>query len=281
MKIIKSVKEIQSLMKKERAKGKTIGFVPTMGFLHEGHASLLSKSRQDNEISVLSIFVNPTQFGPNEDFESYPRDFKRDEILAKKMGVDYIFYPSVEEMYPNEISVSLSVVKRTNVLCGAKREGHFDGVATVVTKLFNIITPDRAYFGLKDAQQVAVLEGLVADFNFPVKIVRIPIVREEDGLAKSSRNVYLTETERKEAPAIYHALQYGKKSIEEGQKNREEIEQIVTNYLQENTSGEIDYVSCLTYPSLEKTEVVQGEMIIAVAVKYSKARLIDNIIINA
>ncbi|WP_078409372.1 pantoate--beta-alanine ligase [Priestia abyssalis] len=277
MKVIRTIPEMQTSVKQERREGKTIGFVPTMGYLHEGHLTLLQKARETNDIVVLSIFVNPTQFGPNEDFDAYPRDFERDEKLAKEAGVDYVFYPDVREMYPKEMSISVSVQKRVDVLCGSKREGHFDGVATVLMKLFNIVNPDQAYFGMKDAQQVAVVDGLIHDYNFPIELVPVETVREEDGLAKSSRNVYLTEQERKEAPALYASLQAAKERIGQGEQNPQAILSFVKNYIETHTSGIIDYVQIYSYPQLTEMDKLEGKLILALAVKFSKARLIDNI----
>lgn len=280
MQIIRSIKEMQKVMKQFRSEGNSIGYVPTMGFLHEGHLTLIHEAKQNNDKVVISIFVNPLQFGPNEDFDAYPRDIERDEALAKQAGVDVIFYPDVEEMYPTELSITVHVKKRVNVLCGKSREGHFDGVATVLMKLFNIIMPDRAYFGMKDAQQVAVVDGLIQDYNFPIELILVATVREEDGLAKSSRNVYLNEQERKEAPELYKSLQRAVNRIAAGEKNIEEILAGVRNDITEHTSGQIDYVELYSYPQLEEIKEPHGKMIIALAVKFSKARLIDNITFN-
>lgn len=277
MKVIRNISEMQATMKQEQRNGKTIGFVPTMGYLHEGHLTLIQKARETNDVVVLSIFVNPTQFGPNEDFDAYPRDFDRDEKLAKNAGVDYVFYPDVKEMYPGEMSISVSVQKRVDVLCGSKREGHFDGVATVLIKLFNIVIPDKAYFGMKDAQQVAVVDGLIQDYNVPVELVPVETVREEDGLAKSSRNVYLTEQERKEAPALYASLQAAKERIGQGEQDPKVIRSFIKDYIETHTSGIIDYIEIYTYPELTEVDKLEGKIIIALAVKFSKARLIDNI----
>lgn len=279
MRVITTVSELKSAIKAEKAQHKTIGFVPTMGYLHEGHRALLKRARQENQMVVLSVFVNPIQFGPNEDFETYPRDFEQDQKTAAEEGVDIIFHPSVSEMYPHELSVGMKVNKRTDVLCGESRPGHFDGVATVLTKLFHLVQPDRAYFGKKDAQQVAVVDGLVNDFNFPLQIVPVDTVREPDGLAKSSRNVYLTETERLEAPILYKSLLMAVEMIKSGELNPERIIKAITDKIHNETSGQIDYVSILTYPDLEKVDVVEGNYIIALAVKFSKARLIDNVIL--
>ncbi|MED3654046.1 pantoate--beta-alanine ligase [Heyndrickxia sporothermodurans] len=280
MEVITDRVEMNRIVKNHKYKAKTIGFVPTMGFLHEGHLSLVKKAKQDNDITIMSIFVNPTQFGPNEDFETYPRDFERDRRLAENAGVNYLFAPSVDEMYPNEMGNQLSVMKRTNVLCGKSREGHFDGVITVLSKLFHIVIPDKAYFGKKDAQQIAVVEGLVHDYFFPIEIVAVETVREKDGLAKSSRNVYLSVDERREAPALYKSLELAKNDILNGEKSPAKIREKIKEYIQKNTSGIIDYIEIYSYPALEPIANIHGKVIIALAVKFSKARLIDNIIME-
>ena len=277
MKIVTTVQEMQQITSELRASGKSIGFVPTMGYLHEGHATLLRKAREENETVVLSVFVNPLQFGPNEDLDRYPRDIDRDENVAKENGVDYLFYPSVEEMYPAEQTTTVEVVKRTDVLCGQQRPGHFAGVATVLMKLFNITLPKRAYFGMKDAQQVAVIEGFVTDFNIPVTIVPVDIVREEDGLAKSSRNVYLSQDEREEALHLYRDLCIAKERIEAGERNPEIITNLVKEYIETHTKGTVDYTDLYAYPSLTMVEKVKGRIILAIAVKFENVRLIDNI----
>jgi len=279
MKVFHTIKDLREELKQHRKNDKSIGFVPTMGYLHEGHVTLLKEARNQNDVVVLSIFVNPTQFGPNEDFNRYPRDFERDEKIALNAGVDCLFYPTVEEMYPNDLKSTMKVIKRVDVLCGEKRPGHFDGVALVVSKLFNIVQPDQAYFGLKDAQQVAVIEGLIEDYNIPVKLNAIPTVREEDGLAKSSRNIYLTENERQEAPALYRSLKNAVELIKNGELNVKVLKEEITSAITKETSGEIDYVSIYSYPQLETIESVSGKIIIALAVKFSNARLIDNIIV--
>ncbi|MGC4376316.1 pantoate--beta-alanine ligase [Fictibacillus sp. Mic-4] len=276
MKIIQSIQHMKDYVTECRQRGKSIGFVPTMGFLHEGHLSLIEAARRENDIVVLSIFVNPLQFGPNEDFDRYPRDIERDELLAKEKKVDVLFYPGVEEMYPTPPSAVVTVKKRVNVLCGKSREGHFDGVATVLVKLFHIIQPTKVYFGMKDAQQVAVVDGLIQDFNFPIEMIPVPTVREDDGLAKSSRNVYLTEDERKEAPHLYRSLLLGKEMVV-SEKNISYVKEKMVEYIQEHTSGEVDYYEILSFPELKELDRVEGSIIIALAVKFSKARLIDNI----
>jgi pantoate--beta-alanine ligase len=280
MRVITTIQEMQSEIIKMKTLSKSIGFVPTMGFLHEGHLTLLKKARVDNDIVVLSIFVNPLQFGPTEDFSTYPRDFARDQSLAECEGVDFIFYPDVKEMYPHSSSVRIIVQERTDVLCGKSRPGHFDGVAAVLTKLFHIVMPTRAYFGKKDAQQVAVVEGLISDLNFPIELIPVDIVREEDGLAKSSRNVNLLPEERLQAAVLYKSLAAAKEVIEHGERNPHTIKNLILNMISSETNGQIDYVEIYSYPQLETLGSLQGTCIIALAVKFSKVRLIDNIILD-
>ncbi|MDZ5711987.1 pantoate--beta-alanine ligase [Jeotgalibacillus haloalkalitolerans] len=272
---ISSVQDMKNTINSYKMKGKSIGFVPTMGFLHEGHLSLVAQSVIQCDITVMSIFVNPLQFGPGEDFERYPRDIERDRRLAEEAGVDLLFYPDVTELYPSEPSVKVMAVDRTDVLCGASRPGHFDGVVTVLSILFNIVDPDKSFFGQKDAQQVAVVEGLAKSLHFPTEIIPVETVREEDGLAKSSRNVYLSDQERKEAPAIYQALQLSSKVyLQSGRMAA--IDHFKNELL--SVSGELDYVEILTYPELQVPSESDTRLIIAAAVRFERARLIDNII---
>ncbi|MDF2856822.1 MAG: pantoate--beta-alanine ligase [Neobacillus sp.] len=280
MKVITSIREIQSIAKQTKAASLSIGFVPTMGFLHEGHLTLLKKARQENDIVILSIFVNPLQFGPTEDFSTYPRDFGRDCALAECEKVDYLFHPSAAEMYPVDPSLKVVVQDRTDVLCGKSRPGHFDGVATVLTKLFNMVIPTRAYFGLKDAQQVAVVEGLISDFNFPIELVPVDIVREEDGLAKSSRNINLLPEERNQATVLYRSLNAARETIEKGEQNPKKIISLIKEIISSETNGQIDYVEILTYPELKPLVNLENTIIIALAVKFTKVRLIDNLILE-
>lgn len=280
MKVITSIKDMQAEIMNQKGSGKSIGFVPTMGYLHEGHLTLISQARKENDTVVLSIFVNPLQFGPSEDFSTYPRDFERDRALAEAEKVDYVFYPSVEEMYPHVPSVKAVVQERTGVLCGESRPGHFDGVATVLTKLFNIMTPTRAYFGKKDAQQVAIIDGLISDFNFPIELIAVDIVREADGLAKSSRNVNLLPDERQQAAVLYRSLQAAKKAIDQGERNPEGLMNMIKEMITCGSKGRIDYVEILSYPQLKPLEKLDGTIIIALAVKFSKVRLIDNFIFH-
>ncbi len=271
MKVIQDIDELRQ----ELAAYDSIGFVPTMGFLHEGHGSLLEQARRENEIVVLSIFVNPTQFGPNEDLERYPRDEQRDQQLARAAGVDYVFYPTNETMYPLDMA-RVTVRTGDGVLCGASRPGHFDGVLTVVSKLLNIVHPTRAYFGLKDAQQLALIEGYVADYFVPVEIKRCPIIREADGLAKSSRNVYLSEQERSQAPRLQQALQQANALLEAGTAVEEVVERTKDALRLEGTA--LDYVEAVDYPTLGPVTSETKTILLAVAVQFESARLIDNLL---
>lgn len=280
-KVITTVSEMQSIAKEYKRHGQTIGFVPTMGALHEGHLKMMELSSEFNDITVVSIFVNPLQFGPNEDFDAYPRQINKDVEMMEEIDVDYVFYPSVEEMYSDELGVTLKVGKLAHVLEGAQRPGHFEGVVTVVNKLFNIISPDYAYFGKKDAQQLAIVEKMVKDFNHPIEIIGVDIVREKDGLAKSSRNVYLTEEERQEAVHLSKSLKLARDLYNNGERNSSVIIDEITQYLLDYTSGQVDEVAIYSYPELEEQSKIQGQIFISLAVKFSKARLIDNIIIGA
>lgn len=280
-KVITTVSEMQSIAKEYKRHGQTIGFVPTMGALHEGHLKMMELSSEFNDITVVSIFVNPLQFGPNEDFDAYPRQINKDVEMMEEIDVDYVFYPSVEEMYPDELGVTLKVGKLAHVLEGAQRPGHFEGVVTVVNKLFNIISPDYAYFGKKDAQQLAIVEKMVKDFNHPIEIIGVDIVREKDGLAKSSQNVYLTEEERQEAVHLSKSLKLARDLYNNGERNSSVIIDEITQYLLDYTSGQVDEVAIYSYPELEEQSKIQGQIFISLAVKFSKARLIDNIIIGA
>jgi pantoate--beta-alanine ligase len=276
--ILKSIQDMQKYMLQEKTAGKTVGFVPTMGYLHEGHLSLIERAKKESDIVAVSIFVNPLQFGPNEDFDRYPRDFERDKKLAEQAGADVLFSPDTKEMYPDKPVVTVTVNKRTNALCGKSRIGHFDGVATVLTKLFHIVSPDKAFFGLKDAQQVAVVRGLVDDFNFPVEIVGCVTKRESDGLAMSSRNVYLSEEERKEAHHLYQSLQKAQNWLSNCDSG--ETEEKMIKYLEEHTVGTVEYCKVLSYPELLPPDKGDEKLIIALSVRFSKARLIDNVIID-
>jgi pantoate--beta-alanine ligase len=286
MEIITSISHLKDRLASHRSSRKrlekvAVGIVPTMGYLHQGHASLIKAAKAQSELVVLSIFVNPLQFGPNEDFDKYPRDPERDLRLAEDEGVDIVFTPSVEEMYPRAIKTTVSVSGLTSRLCGASRPGHFDGVATVVSKLFHIVQPDKAFFGLKDAQQVAVIRQMVDDLNMDVDIVPCPILRQPDGLAMSSRNVYLSEEERKQALVLSQALRVAEDLIQGTPAfTAEELTRRVVEHIHTATLGEIDYVEVLSYPSLEpfshSKDLDTDQIIVALAVTFSKARLIDN-----
>lgn len=281
MKIIKSIQETKLILEKLKKNNKKIGLVPTMGYLHEGHESLIKKARLDNDIVVVSIYVNPTQFAPNEDFKNYPRDLERDSKICEKLGVDYIFYPSDEEMYAEGFSTFVTPLENmTNILCGITRPTHFKGVCTVVLKLFNIIEPNNAYFGEKDIQQLAIIKRMVKDFNIKVNVVGCPIIREQDGLAKSSRNVYLNEKERKVAPVLRKSIVSAVKLIENGEKNSATILEHIKNILNNEKYTKIDYVEILNFDTFAKIEEIKGNILIAMAVYIGKTRLIDNIVIN-
>lgn len=279
MNVLTTIAQLRQVVLATKNQHQTIGFVPTMGYLHEGHLTLAEQAKRENDVVVMSIFVNPTQFGPNEDFESYPRDLARDTKLAESVGVDYIFAPAVEEMYPQDGGIRIRAGRQAELLCGASRPGHFDGVLQVVAKLFNLVQPDRAYFGQKDAQQVAIIQTMVRDYNFPIELRIVPVVREEDGLAKSSRNVYLTETERTQAPAIQQALQLAKRELQETQ-DVEKALTLATKLIEDNTDGNIDYLSILSYPDLNEVTATTEQIVLAAAVYMGKTRLIDNVIFS-
>ena len=251
-----------------------------MGYLHEGHLSLMRRSRENCDVSAISIFVNPAQFGPNEDYKRYPRDFRRDERLAKKAGVDIIFYPTITCMYPAGYKSYVNVEDITNLLCGASRPGHFRGVTTVVTKLFNIIQPDIAYFGQKDAQQAIVIKRIVKDLDMPVKIKALPIIREADGLAMSSRNIYLSKEERKDALVLNQSLKEARRLIKKGEKNTSKIKSIIRRMINSKKNARIDYISIVDRDVLRDQKFVEKGTLIALAVWIGKTRLIDNIIIR-
>ena len=279
--IIETVKELREYLAGQRAAGNTVGLVPTMGFLHEGHLSLIREAKAENDVVVVSDFVNPTQFGPNEDFESYPRNIERDTELALSAGADVIFYPSVSEMYPPESSTYVEVEGNiTRVLCGASRPTHFRGVTTVVNKLFNIVEPNKAYFGQKDAQQVAVLTKMVKDLHMDIELIICPIVREPDGLAMSSRNTYLSAEERKQAVILNQALKKAKNAFANGEKDVVKLTGIITDKINEMPLAVIDYVSILDFPSLKPIITIEKDALAAVAVKFGKTRLIDNEILG-
>jgi len=282
--IIRTVHEMKATALELLCRGVTHGLVPTMGYLHEGHLSLVKKAREDNDIVTVSIFVNPTQFGPNEDYGNYPRNEKRDLSFLMELGVDYVFIPTVEEMYETGHSTFVEVENLTEGLCGARRPGHFRGVATVVTKLFNIIMPTRAYFGQKDAQQFRVIRRMVRDLNISVELVEMPIVRESDGLAMSSRNVYLSPPERIQAPFIHKALLKGVELVRKGITDTHTIKTEMIKTLSKGDLINIDYIEIVDEQTLapvdDLKEARSGKVILAVAAYLGKARLIDNEIVK-
>jgi len=280
MKIITSPKEMQAYVKRARTDGKTVGLVPTMGAFHEGHLSLMRRARAENDIVVTSIFVNPTQFGPKEDYDAYPRDLENDSKMAEKIGVDVIFAPSVKDMYPQGYATFVNVERITEKMCGASRPGHFRGVATVVTKLFNIIPAHKAYFGQKDAQQCVVIKRMSEDLNFDIDIVILPTVRENDGLAMSSRNKYLSDEERRSALVLFKSLSMAKELIRSGELNSEKIRQKMLDIINAEPLARVDYISIVDAETLEDLNEIKDNTLIALAVFIGKTRLIDNIIID-
>ena len=279
MKLVHTIKEVREIVSEWRKEGLTVGLVPTMGYLHEGHQSLIRKSVEQNDRTVVSVFVNPIQFGPTEDLEAYPRDINRDMKAVEEVGGDLIFNPEPAEMYPGHFTSFIDTTETTELLCGAVRPIHFRGVCTVVGKLFNIVLPDNAYFGQKDAQQLATIRRFVRDLNFPVGIVACPIVREEDGLAKSSRNTYLSPAERQAALILSQSLKKGKALIEQGEKSAEKVKEVITESLKTEPLARIDYVEVVDFENIQRVETIEGETLVAIAVYIGKTRLIDNFII--
>jgi pantoate--beta-alanine ligase len=280
MDVIETIREMQKRSEVLRLAGQRIAFVPTMGFLHEGHLELMRHGRQDADTLIVSIFVNPTQFGPNEDLEAYPRDMEGDLSKAKEVGVDIVFIPSVEEMYPKGYQTKVAVEKVTRYLCGLSRPGHFDGVATVVFKLFNIIRPHIAIFGQKDYQQLTVIRRMVMDLNMDIRIIGIPIVREPDGLAMSSRNTYLNPRERQSALCLKKSLDLADKMVRGGEKDIRRIKEAIKELIYGHPYTTIDYINLCDPISLEDIEAIDGEILLALAVKVGKTRLIDNCLIK-
>lgn len=274
--MVKTIRELRQELEPIRRRGATVGFVPTMGFLHEGHLSLMRKSVEECGLTVVSIFVNPTQFGPGEDYDRYPRDLERDLALSESVGADLVFAPGVSEMYESDACTRVSVSGLTQNLCGRSRPGHFDGVTTVVCKLFNIVGPCRAYFGQKDAQQVAVVRRMVRDLNIPVEVRVMPTVREPDGLAMSSRNVYLSPDQRKAALSLYRSLKTAADMTERGERSAARIRERMIDTILSSGLAELDYVEIVDADSLRSLDTLEGEVLIAVAVKFGKTRLIDN-----
>ncbi|PQP90353.1 pantoate--beta-alanine ligase [Paenibacillus sp. AR247] len=290
MKAVRTIEELRSgirALQINLGPEATVGLVPTMGYLHEGHASLIRRAREDNGIVVVSIFVNPIQFGPGEDYETYPRDEARDLALAEAEGADLVFLPSVETMYPQPTKTKIMVSDITTRLCGASRPGHFDGVTTVVSKLFNIVQPDKGYFGMKDVQQVAVLQQMVQDLNMNVEIVPCPIVREEDGLALSSRNVYLSEEARRQALVLSRSLREAAAAVSEGTAvTAGDIRNLLQRVISQSPLADIEYAEVVSFPGLlpypddEEISRKDEAVLMALAVRFGRTRLIDNRLIN-
>jgi pantoate--beta-alanine ligase len=279
MKKITTIKEMKAAIREVKSRGKTIGFVPTMGYFHEGHLSLMRKSTQSTDVSVVSIFVNPAQFGPEEDFKEYPRNLNRDVELLKREGVDYLFYPDSEEMYPQGYKTYVQVQDLEEKLCGRSRPEHFRGVCTIVLKLFNIVNPDIAFFGQKDAQQAVILRKIVEDLDLDVKIEVLPIVRANDGLALSSRNEYLNSREREAALVLHRSLQEAKKMVEAGEKRAGVIIKKIEETIRQEPLAKNDYIEIVDLDELKPVEKIEDEALLALAVFVGKTRLIDNLMI--
>lgn len=280
MEIVEKISEVREITAEMRRKGLKIALVPTMGYLHQGHLALVKQAKQEGTFVVMSIFVNPIQFGPNEDFSRYPRDLEHDAKLAREAGVDLIFHPAVEEMYPQQNRTTVQVSELGNALCGLSRPGHFNGVTTVVSKLFHIVQPDRAYFGQKDYQQYLIVRQMVRDLNFPIEVIPVPIVREADGLALSSRNVFLTPEQRQEAVVLSQSLIEAETLIRQGERSAARIEDKIREKITTQSSGIIDYVEVRSAENLEKPATINEPVLIALAVKFGTTRLIDNRVVE-
>jgi len=280
MRVFKDVKSIQGYIKKEKKRGSRVGYVPTMGYLHEGHLSLIREARRQTDLVVVSIFVNPAQFGPKEDYKRYPRSLRRDKRLAKASGTDVIFYPSVREMYPEGYRTYVEVTDITQRLCGRSRPGHFRGVATIVAKLFDIVRPDIAYFGQKDAQQALVIKRMASDLNMDLNIKVMPIIREPDGLAMSSRNTYLSDKERSDALVLYDSLNLAKRLINKGVRDTKRIKNDMKRLIKSKKAARVDYISISDTRNLRELKRIKKEALIALAVRIGKTRLIDNMIVG-
>lgn len=279
MKIETTIEGVRKQISEWKKEGLTIGFVPTMGYLHEGHASLINAASENDRV-VVSIFVNPMQFGENEDLDSYPRDFEHDTGLCREHGVDLVFHPDANEMYGDNFYSYVDMNVLTKELCGLSRPVHFRGVCTIVAKLFHIVTPDRAYFGQKDAQQLAVIKRMVKDLNMPLQIIGCPIIREADGLAKSSRNTYLSETERKAALVLSRAVFLGKKMAEQGERNSKKIVKAMQEEIEKEALAQIDYIKIVDLETMQQIQKIERGFLAAIAVYIGKTRLIDNFMIE-
>lgn len=280
MKVLKTVKDVRNIVKEWRAEGLTVGFVPTMGYLHEGHESLIKRASYENDRVVISIFVNPMQFGPKEDLSSYPRDLERDSVICERAGANIIFNPESEEMYFDDFSSFVDINGLSNELCGKSRPIHFRGVCTVVTKLFNIVTPDRAYLGEKDAQQLAIIKRIVRDLNINVEVIGCPIIRDEDGVAKSSRNTYLSTDERIAARVLSESLRYAKEVIQLGERDSTKVIDAIIEVISKEPLAKVDYVEVVDLMSMDKVNEINKSVLVAIAVFIGKTRLIDNFIVE-
>lgn len=280
MKVAGTVEEVRAQVKEWRKEGLSVGLVPTMGYLHEGHASLIKKAVEQNDRVVTSVFVNPMQFGPSEDLEAYPRDMEKDSALCESLGVNLIFHPEPEEMYKPGFCSYVNMDVLTTTLCGKSRPVHFKGVCTVVNKLFNIVKPDRAYFGQKDAQQLAIIKRMVIDLNMDIEIVGCPIIREEDGLAKSSRNTYLSPEERKAALILSKAIFLGQKMVEDGETDAEKVKAAMIEKINTEPLARIDYVEVVDGLTMQPTTTIKNPTLAAMAVYIGTTRLIDNFIVT-
>lgn len=280
MRVVSTIKEVRETVKEWKKEGKSVGFVPTMGYLHEGHGSLITKARENNDCVVVSIFVNPMQFGPTEDLASYPRDLEKDSAFCESLGADLIFHPEPSEMYTEGFCSYVDMDVLTKELCGLSRPVHFRGVCTVVCKLFHIVHPDRAYFGQKDAQQLAVIRRMVEDLNMDLEIVGCPIVRETDGLAKSSRNTYLSTEERAAALCLSRSIRLGEELVKAGEKDADKLVKAITEEIEKEPLAKIDYVKCVNGLTMQQTKVVEAPVLVAIAVYIGKTRLIDNFIVE-
>lgn len=280
MQIAKTIDEVRSQVRTWKKDGLSVGLVPTMGYLHEGHGSLIERAAKENDKVVVSVFVNPIQFGPTEDLEAYPRDFERDCALCERLGADLVFHPEVGEMYADDFCTFVDMDGLTKELCGKTRPIHFRGVCTVVSKLFHIAEPDRAYFGQKDAQQLAVIRRMVRDLSMGIEIVGCPIVREADGLAKSSRNTYLSPEERKAALVLSRSVKLGQEMVEKGERSAKAVEDVMKAVIQAEPMARIDYVTAVNAVTVEPVKELKGEILVAMAVYIGKTRLIDNFMVE-
>lgn len=280
MEVVKTAAGMRDIVERARAGGRITGLVPTMGFFHEGHLELMRRAAADCDMVVVTLFVNPTQFGVGEDLSDYPRDLERDMRMAESVGVDYLFNPGVEEMYPDGFQTSVEVEEASGVMCGLNRPGHFRGVATVVAKLFNIVPADRAYFGQKDAQQLVVIRRMARDLDFPLEIIAVPTVREPDGLAMSSRNTYLTDEERTQATVLFKALQSARDLVEKGARSASAIEDETKRIVATAPLVDLEYVEICDNIYLRRLDTLSGQVLIALAARVGKARLIDNILVD-